>query len=91
MKRCNLALPSASRRPAPRTQASCMQPYTTASWPCAAEWSRSRRPRHLPRSLEQLHPMRMTVTMMTSWLHREPLEVVSQGSPRGSLWAWGLT
>ena len=41
---------------------------TTACWPYTAGWRRNKRPEHLPLSLVQHHPMRMTVTMMMSWL-----------------------
>lgn len=71
---------SASLRPAPRTPASCMQPCTIASWPCAVVWSRNKRPRCPPLSLGWPHPTRTTVTTMTFWLHQGPLEAVSQQS-----------
>lgn len=82
------ALTALSPRPAPRTLASCTRPCTTESWPCAAVWSRSRRPRPPRLSLEPL-PTRTTATT-TCWPPREPLEPVSGWRcPEGPGWPNG--
>lgn len=79
---------SASPRPVPRTRASCTRPCTTASWPCAAAWSRSRRLRRLPPSLGRPHPTRTTATTTTSWLHRGAPRAVSRGPALGLRGGW---